>query len=76
MALRHDTTEPRPALWGSTHTTGDEVEGDALRYRSGAWVAEAPTTSGEILVSDTVAAPIAFSDLLTTEDGLDLLYEG
>lgn len=76
MALRHDTTEPRPAVWGADHTTGDEVEGDTLVYRSGAWVAEAQTTSGEILINDSIVGPIAFSDLLTTEDGLDLLYEG
>ena len=41
MALRHDSTHPRPNLWGSDHTTGDESEGDHLVYRDGEWVAEA-----------------------------------
>ena len=73
MALSHDTTEPRSALWGASHTTGDEVEGDILVFKDGEWKTGAGQT-GELLVSDSVTDPISFSDLLTTEDGLDLLY--
>lgn len=73
MGLSHKRDEPRSALWGAEHTTGDEVVGDILVWNGTEWATGTGST-GELLVSDTVADPIAFSDLLTTEDGLDLLY--
>ena len=70
MALRHDTTEPRAALWGTDHTTGDESEGDVLTYTGGEWVAGSGST-GEVLMTTGVVPP----DPLLNSAGTDWMYE-
>jgi hypothetical protein len=57
MALKHDTTHPKPSLWGADHTTGDEEEGDALRYRSGEWVAEKPSGGMQVVMRVGISNP-------------------
>lgn len=69
MALTHDTTEPRSALWGADHTTGTESEGDLLVYRSGEWQTAA-SNGGQVVMVSGVTPP----DPVLNSAGDDWVY--
>lgn len=75
MALRHDTTHPRSALWGAAHTTGTESEGDILQYIGGEWVAIAGDAAGvgasEVLMVTGISNP---PEPLLNSAGDDWMY--
>lgn len=70
MALRHDTTEPRGALWGSSHKTGDEAEGDMLLYEGGEWTSH-PRIGTRVVMRPTITNP---PEPALNLDGSDWVY--
>lgn len=69
MGLKHDITEPRSALWGSEHSTGDENYHDMLRWNGSEWEAVARTW-GEVIMTTGVTPP----DPVLNSDGDDWVY--